>query len=43
MQLVTQEEFDLWTKVAQDEHKKAPDVPRVEVCFPKGRAQVALH
>ena len=30
----TQDEFDLWTKVAQEEHRKAPDVPKVEIYFP---------
>ena len=33
-QLVTQEELDLYTKVAQREQRYAPDVPRVVVYFP---------
>ena len=44
-QLVTQEELDLWMKFGEEqaEQSYAPDVPRVVVCFPNGRAQVALH
>ena len=43
VQVVTHEELDLWTKVGQLEHKKAPEVPKVVVCFPNGREHVALH
>ena len=39
----TQEEFDLCTKTAQEEHVNATGEPRPVVWMPKGRAQVALH
>ena len=45
MQLVTQEELDLWTKFGEEhaEHRKAAGEPRLVVWIPNGSAQEALH